>query len=360
MNLKNGISVCLLAYKEEENLRLLLPQIKDKLAATHEAYEIIVVDTAQPLDNSRQVCDDFGCRYINQEFPGFGGAFKTGIKYAQYSKFLIMDSDGSHNPKYIPDIYNKFIGGSLDVVIGSRYVAGGKTFDAKSSIVMSKILNGVFRIILGVRAKDISTDFRMYHTEQLKQVERDSPLANENYDVLQEILLKLKLQKPDKKLNIGEVPITFEKRVFGESKRRLFAFIMGYAKTMFAFMFLRFPTLRNMALYGTFGVIAAGIDYGVFTIMLNVAASEIASLIGNVTGFAFTYTTNTFLNFKKRDKVVPRLVSYAAIVVFGSTVSTVCIALFKNYMDVYMLKALLLVGVSIMQFCLNKFITYRR
>lgn len=227
-----SISVVLLAYKEAENLKVLLPQIKEKIEATGENYEMVIVDTAQPLDNTSEVCEQFGARYVNQRYPGFGGAFRTGIEEAQFDKFLIMDSDGSHNPVYITDIYNRFCQGA-DLVIGSRYVKGGKTNDAFSSIVMSKILNTVFRIVIGVKAKDISTDFRMYDTAQLKKTE----LTCQNYDVLQEVLMRLK--QNNKKLVIAEVPISFDKRMFGESKRRLIPFIIGYIKTMFRLIAIR-------------------------------------------------------------------------------------------------------------------------
>ena len=46
-----------------------------------------------------------------------------------------------------------------------------------------------------------------------------------------EILLEI-LNKKDKKLKIGEVPIEFDKRIYGESKRRLIPFIMSYIKTL--------------------------------------------------------------------------------------------------------------------------------
>ena len=43
-----GISVALLAYKEEENLKVLLPQIIEQVEKCGEEYEILVVDTEQP------------------------------------------------------------------------------------------------------------------------------------------------------------------------------------------------------------------------------------------------------------------------------------------------------------------------
>ncbi|MBO6310942.1 MAG: glycosyltransferase [Oribacterium sp.] len=231
--LKNGISMVLLSYKEEENLRVLLPQIKEKLEECGEPYEILVVDAMEELDNSRAVCEENGVRYLNEEEPCFGGAFRTGIRYARYQKFFIMDSDGSHNPRYIPDIYHIFVAERADVAIGSRYTKGGVNNDSILSRIMSHILNAVYGIVLGIRVKDMSTDFRMYHTCRLKEVEPE--LVCRHYDVLQEVLLKLKLKKQarGKKLKVVETPITFDKRLFGNSKRRLLAFIISYMKSVF-------------------------------------------------------------------------------------------------------------------------------
>ena len=232
-----GISVVLLAYKEEENLRILLPQIKEEVEKCGEEYEILVVDTAEPMDHTKDVCEENGARYINQEEPGFGGAFRTAIRHAHKNRFLIMDSDGSHQPKYIPDIYHKFMNDRCDVVIGSRYTEGGQSNDAKSSQIMSHMLNFAYRIAMGISAKDLSTDYRMYHTKQLQKVE--PLLVCENYDVLEEVLLQLKLQKPGHRLKVGEVPILFSKRMYGESKRQLLKFIASYLKTIFRLFGIR-------------------------------------------------------------------------------------------------------------------------
>ncbi len=233
--LKPGITIALLAYNEAENLMLLLPKIIEYVNRIEGniPYTIEVIDTMEPLDNTAEVCQLYGAEYYNQDTPGFGGAFRSSIQHAERELFLILDSDGSHNPIYIPAMYEKFISENCDLVIGSRYVKGGKTFDSKSSIVMSKILNAFFRLFLGIHAKDISTDYRLYDAEQLKNVQ----LENVNYDVLQEVLLKLKLNNPTFK--IGEVPIAFEKRKYGESKRRLIPFIISYIKSLFRLTYIR-------------------------------------------------------------------------------------------------------------------------
>nr|MBP3283636.1 glycosyltransferase [Treponema sp.] len=316
------------------------------------------MDTKEPLDNTSEVCAEFGCRYINQEEPYFGGAFRTGIKYASFDKFLILDSDGSHNPKYIPNIYKMFIEQKKDIVIGSRYCEGGHTEDAKSSQIMSAILNFAFRAALGFKVRDMSTDYRMYKTEDLKNVE----LSCLNYDVLEEVLLKIKLNRPDKKLNVGETPITFSKRIFGDSKRKLIPFIIDYGKTLVKLIFMRFPTLKNFMLYAFLGGFAFFIDYFIFIALSKSLFSEkpeFANVISSFIGFLFTFTTNTFLNFKKRNKIAFRFVSYGLICLFGVFLTTLGIHLLKNTIDLKLLKFVLLVVVSCIQFVLNKMITYR-
>lgn len=233
------ISVVLLAYREEESLKILFPRLIEKIDSLNEEYEMIVVDTAQPQDNTKDVCDKYGAIYVNQEDPGFGGAYRKGISVMKGDKMLVLDSDGSHNPIYIPDIYNKFIEG-YDVVIGSRYTKGGKTEDAVSSRIMSHILNGIYRIVTGVKAKDLSTNFRMYRADVLREIK----LTCTNYDVLEEVLLLMKL-KVGKNFKVAEIPITFNKRLAGESKRRLIPFIISYIKTMFRLIGIRIRSGKN-------------------------------------------------------------------------------------------------------------------
>ena len=57
------ISVVMLAYREAENLEILFPKVIKELDSIDEDYEIVVVDTAKPLDNTEEVCRRYGVRY---------------------------------------------------------------------------------------------------------------------------------------------------------------------------------------------------------------------------------------------------------------------------------------------------------
>ena len=229
-----SISTVLLAYKEEDNLKVIIPRLKEVLDPLGEDYEIIVVDTAVATDNTEGVCKDLGAKYVHQERPGFGGAYVKGLSEATGDKILFLDSDGSHDPSFIPAMYHKYNEG-YDVVIGSRYTKGGISNDAKSSQVLSHILNFVFRIILGLNIRDVSTNFRFYKASLVKDIE----LKSVNYDVLEEILLLMKKKAGKSKLKYAEIPISFNKRIYGESKRRLLPFIISYIKTIFRLLAIR-------------------------------------------------------------------------------------------------------------------------
>ena len=232
-----GISALLLAYQEAENLRWLLPELKHQLDSIGEEYEILVVDTQMPLDDTQEVCRVHGVRHLRRDRPEFGAAMRFGIAHACMDKLLILDADGSHRPEHIPAMHRRFLEGA-DVVIGSRYVEGGSTDDRLSSVLLSKLLGAACHLLLGLRARDISTDFRIYDMRQLKAAEP----TGEHFDIVPELLVRLQMNNPA--LRIAEVPIAFDRRRYGKTKRNMPAFVLGYLRT-----FARLISLRLRGAY---------------------------------------------------------------------------------------------------------------
>lgn len=232
---KTSTSIVLLACNEAENLKTLLPQIHEVALKMGIDYEIIIIDAARPMDRTEEVARENHARYIRQEEPHYGGAFRTGIRYASGSRMIVLDADRSHDPRDIPAICKKFEEG-YDMVIGSRYVKGGASNDSRASFAMSRLLNAVMRIAMGVKAKDVSTSYRLYDMAQVREV----VLTRDNYDVLQEVILRMKVNKRRQRqpFRIGEVPIVFHKRMYGESKRQLWKFMKGYMVTACMLLFM--------------------------------------------------------------------------------------------------------------------------
>ncbi len=92
---------------------------------------------------------------------------------------------------------------------------------------MSWMVNVCFRLVLGINVKDISDSFRLYRTEDVKKLK----LECSNFDIVEEIIIKLAVS--NKKYRIREVPITFNKRMYGESKRDLIKFVFSYISTLY-------------------------------------------------------------------------------------------------------------------------------
>ena len=101
------LSVIIPSYLEEENLRLILPRLKKILAQLSVKSEILVIDTMQTMDNTRNVCEEYEVNYFNREKGNYyGHAVRTGIKNAKGDFLIFMDADGSHSPEFIPQLFN--------------------------------------------------------------------------------------------------------------------------------------------------------------------------------------------------------------------------------------------------------------
>ena len=218
------LSVVLPAYCEEENLRVLLPRLISTLEEMSISYEILVIDTQTAMDNTREVCKKNGVRYLNRQLNNnFGSAVRTGIAHATGQRTVFMDADGSHPPEFIPKLYSHIH--EADVIIASRYVEGGVTENPKILTLMSVALNLTYSLVLGLRCKDVSNSFKLYRTSQLREFD----LSCENFDVVEEILYKLRVLNRD--LKIIELPFCFKTRMFGQTKRNLLTFIATYLFT---------------------------------------------------------------------------------------------------------------------------------
>jgi len=232
------ISVLLPAYNEGENLKNLIPQIKQELEEENINYEIIIVDSMNKTDDTEEIAKENNVKYYHRENgDNYGDAIRTGILKAQNEYLLVMDADGSHSPKELKKLIKDCP--NYDIIIGSRYVKNGKTENNIMLIFMSWMVNIAYRVCLKIKVKDISNSLRIYKTEDLKKLD----LESNNFDIVEEILIKLCLF--NKNYKIKEVPITFEKRKQGKSKRKLGKFILSYIKTMQKLIKIRRKTLKQ-------------------------------------------------------------------------------------------------------------------
>lgn len=218
------------SYLEEENLRLILPRLHGVLTKLDCSYEILVVDTVAPLDNTLDACVQNSVKYVSRTGGNsFGDAVRTGISEARGDFLLLMDADGSHPPEFIPNLYR--YAEQYDVVIASRYIEGGYTENTWALVFMSKVLNMIYSLVLDLQCKDVSNSFKIYKGDLVRQLH----LYCDNFDIVEEILYKL--SKQNKGVTIKEIPFSFKKRMFGKTKRNLFVFMFSYLFTLWKLRF---------------------------------------------------------------------------------------------------------------------------
>ncbi len=210
------------------NLEVLLPAIHEVAKRLEVPYEILVVDGGSQ-DGSRETAEAHGARTLRQESPGYGGALKDGIAAAAGRYILTMDSDLSHDPIVITQLFAARH--KADVVVASRYMPGGEADMPRMRYWLSRVLNAIFRYVLALNIHDVSSGFRLYRAAVFHEVQ----ILRRNFDVLEEILVKALARG----YTLIELPFRYKPRVAGETHARLWAFGKAYVKTLYQMWKLR-------------------------------------------------------------------------------------------------------------------------
>ena len=203
-------------YNERDNIQPLVASILERGLDSR----IIIVDDNSP-DGTGQLADGLAERHpavraIHRPGKlGLGTAHIVGMKAALAngsSHVLTMDADFSHHPRYIPSLLDLL--SSVDVAIGSRYVAGGGTIHCTPPRkALSRGANLFARTMLRLHAGDATAGFRAYRRVVLESVSLDD-IMSDGYSFLVEVLYRCERQG----WTTGEVPILFENRQRGASK----------------------------------------------------------------------------------------------------------------------------------------------
>lgn len=211
-------------YNERENIQILIPQIEEIFQQNGLATggKILVVDDSSQ-DGTANVVTEFMARYTNlflverREKGGLGSAYIAGFRYALETLgadiIFEMDGDGSHDPKDITRFLAELKNGA-DVVVGSRYIAGGVIPKwTVSRRLISRGGNFFARIVAGLPLHDCTSGYRAIKAKTLREIDLEEVCAD-GYAF--QISLLHALVKA--KARIKEIPITFRERRFGESK----------------------------------------------------------------------------------------------------------------------------------------------
>jgi dolichol-phosphate mannosyltransferase len=184
-------------------------------------YEVIVVDGGS-ADGTPRWAAEAGARVVRQPGRGYADALLFGFREAQGDYVVSMDADYSHDPDFLRALWAAR--DDAELVIASRYVAGGYAYMPAFRRVLSRILNAVSRSVLSLPVGDLSSGFRLYHRHVLAGL---APRAR-RFDVLIEILARIRADG----WRIKEVPFHYRQRQGGRSHAGIISFGLAYARTL--------------------------------------------------------------------------------------------------------------------------------
>ena len=236
-----SVTVIVPTYEERENIGVLYRLIReseDAFADARGKWEIVIVDDNSP-DGTADVVRRLRAAYddpllILSERPGklgLGTAYAHGLKLARGEEIVIMDADLSHHPRDIGKFLKLRRERDLDVVSGTRYLPGGGVhgWDFRRKLT-SRGANYLARVMLAPGASDLTGSFRCYKKNALETLVASS--GSKGYVFQMEIIVRAKKSG----MSVGEVPITFVDRMYGESKLGA-SEIVGYLKGLVRLFF---------------------------------------------------------------------------------------------------------------------------
>jgi dolichol-phosphate mannosyltransferase len=211
-------------YNERENLETFVARLHEAAPSV----DVLVVDDSSP-DGTGELADTLAARDPRIRVKhragklGIGTAYIAGFEYALaegYDIVFEMDTDLSHDPRYVPDFLRAIEGGA-DVVIGSRNIAGGGVEGwGVGRHVLSKGGSLYSRSILGLRVRDLTSGYKAFTRRALEGIDLRS-VRSEGYS----FQIELTYRALRRGFRVTEVPIIFVDRRAGQSKmsRRIFA-----------------------------------------------------------------------------------------------------------------------------------------
>jgi glycosyltransferase involved in cell wall biosynthesis len=208
------ILVVVPAYDEEA---CIAGVVADVAAA---GFDCLVVDDGSS-DRTQELALAAGAQVVRLPINlGVGGALRTGFRYAVqrgYTCVVQVDADGQHIAEHIPELLQALDAGPFDIVIGSRFAAGGNHEMSAIRRACIRLLSFVIARGGGVRVTDPTSGFRAIRTPLLDAFAQDFP---HHYlgDTFEALLVATR-----RGYRIGEVPVVMRQRQGGRPSADFYA-----------------------------------------------------------------------------------------------------------------------------------------
>ena len=213
-----GTWVVLPTYDEVENL----PGIAGAVLAALPLATLLVVDDSSP-DGTGKLAEDLAAgnpRVRVRHRPGkagLGRAYLEGFQVALEAgatSVVQMDADWSHDPGKLPELLAPIAEDRADLVIGSRYIRGGRVLDWGLGRRLISRMGSLFaRTVLGLQPHDLTGGFKAWRASTLAAI--DFAGVHAGGYVFQ---IEMTHRASRAGARVAEVPITFQDRRVGRSK----------------------------------------------------------------------------------------------------------------------------------------------
>jgi len=209
------LSVVIPTFNERDNIEPLVEKLEQVLAGI--AWEAIFVDDDSPDDTAEQVRAVAGrkpqircLQRIGRR--GLSTACIEGILASAAPYVAVMDADLQHDESLLPAMLAALRAGGVDVVVGSRYTAGGGIGEwDKSRAMISDVAGRLSRLVVKAELRDPMSGFFMLTRPAFAASVRR--LSGQGFKILLDIFAS-----SPKVLAFKELPYQFRQRVHGESK----------------------------------------------------------------------------------------------------------------------------------------------
>ena len=202
-----------------------IPELVDSLAQLRQTgeydFDVLVIDDNSP-DGTAEIAQAMGYEWVRllkrPGKDGLGNAYRAGfvdiLAQPQYDQIVTMDADGSHQARDLSSLLKA--ASSADLVIGSRWVAGGQVRNWPTIRKMiSRVGNSYAKFMLGTKIQDMTSGFRVFRAQFLQELVAE-PVSSHGYSFQVEIAFRA-----SQKGVVMERPITFVERINGKSKMTL-------------------------------------------------------------------------------------------------------------------------------------------
>jgi dolichol-phosphate mannosyltransferase len=203
-------------YNEAESII----EVVDRVLLADPRVEVLVVDDGSPDGTAKLVAvrgeGEPRVHLLERSGKqGLGAAYRAGFAWGLergVDALVEMDADMSHPPDRLPALLDGLDG--ADLVIGSRYVPGGRTVNwSRLREAISRGGNAYVRLALGIPVRDSTAGYRAYRRAVLEELPVAAVRSN-GYS----FQIEMAHRAWQEGFRVVEVPITFTERASGVSK----------------------------------------------------------------------------------------------------------------------------------------------